>query len=192
MAADLGLDRVFIYKLDPTGQLVPNSVPYLSTHQGAGPRHMAFKPNDQVFYAFYVINELDSTVGVYQYTPEPGILTELEVVSTLPERQGVSSTGADLHISPNGKFLYASNRGHDSLAVFAINPVNATLSLQGHVPTGGKTPRNFGIDPSGTFLLAANQDSDSIVSFRIDPETGLPAPTGHVTELSKPVCIVFY
>jgi 6-phosphogluconolactonase len=194
LAADLGLDKVFIYKMDASGQLIPNSVPYISSRQGAGPRHMAFTPIDQLFYAFYVINELDSSVAVYQYTPGPGMITELEVVSTLPKelRFNIDSTAADLHISPNGKFLYGSNRGHDSLAVFAIHPANGTLSLQGHVSTGGKTPRNFGIDPSGTFLLAANQDSDTLVSFRIDPATGIPAPTGHITELPKPVCVQFF
>lgn len=186
---DLGLDKIMIYQLDlDQGVLRPNDEPWVAVHPGAGPRHFAFHPNGQ--YA-YVINEIDSTVTAFAYDPERGRLSELGVVSTLPAGFQDTSWCADLHVAPSGKFLYGSNRGHDSIVIYAIDQDTGMLTLVGFEPTQGKTPRNFGIDPSGTFLLAANQDTDTIVAFRIDADSGTLSPTGHVTSVPAPVCVLW-
>ena len=188
-AADLGTDKVMIYRLDAArGKLIPNKPPWACTKPGAGPRHFAFHPSGK--YA-YVINELDSTMMAFTYDGSRGSLTEIQIAPTLPEGWEGTNYCADVHVHPGGRFLYGSNRGHDSIVIYAIDPSTGRLALRGHGPTLGKAPRNFAIDPTGTFLLAANQDSDNIVVFRIDPATGLLSPTGHELKLPKPVCIKF-
>jgi len=186
-AVDLGLDRVMIYRLDPdTGSLAPNDPPFVELAPGAGPRHMEFHPNGRFAY---VINELGNTITAFAFDPEEGALDEIQTVPTLPDDFEGENTTADIHITPSGAFLYGSNRGHNSLAVFRVDGTTGKLEPVGHEPTQGKTPRNFGIDPTGTFLLAANQDSDTIVGFRIDPDTGRLTPTGHAVSVPKPVCV---
>jgi 6-phosphogluconolactonase len=189
VAADLGLDKLLVYRFDPeAGTLTPNDPPSSSVAPGAGPRHFDFHPNGRLAFA---INELASTVTAFHYDPESGTLVETQTHSTLPgDFEGNNST-ADIHVHPNGRFLYGSNRGHDSLAIFRIDEQAGTISPIGHAPTGGKTPRNFGIDPSGRFLLAANQGSNSVIVFRIDPDTGMLEPTGHRAEVPMPVCVKF-
>ncbi|MBI3465189.1 MAG: lactonase family protein, partial [Planctomycetes bacterium] len=167
VAADLGLDKVLVYRLDAAkGTLEPNAPPSASVAPGAGPRHFAFHTNGR--YA-YVINEMHCTVTAFSYDAERGVLKEIQTLTTLPHevREGYST--AEVQVHPSGKFLYGSNRGHDSIAIFSIDPSSGKLTAVGHQPTGGKTPRNFAIDPTGQFLLAENQGSDTIVVFRIDP-----------------------
>lgn len=187
-AADLGLDKVLIYRFDPAkGTLTPNDPPSVSVAPGAGPRHFAFHPSDR--YA-YVINEMHSTVTAFAYDASRGVLKELQTISTLPEKVEGNST-AEVQVHPSGKFLYGSNRGHNSIVVFAINRKTGRLTLVEHEPTQGKTPRNFGIDPTGSYLLAANQESDNVAVFRIDPKSGKLTATGQVVEVPKPVCVKF-
>jgi 6-phosphogluconolactonase len=187
---DLGLDRVMVYQPDPEkGKLVPQPGRSLKVAPGAGPRHLDFHPNGR--YA-YLINELNGTLTALAYNPAAGTLTELHTLSTLPEGYTGTPSCADVHVAPSGRFVYGSNRGHDSLAIFAIDPHSGRLSLLGHVPTQGRTPRNFALDPSGRFLLVANQDSSTIVTFRVDTETGALTPTGQVTEVPAPVCLKFH
>jgi 6-phosphogluconolactonase len=188
-AADLGLDKVLVYRFDPAkGTLVANDPPSVSVKPGAGPRHFAFHPGGH--YAF-VINEMGSTVTAFSYDPAHGVLKELQTISTLPENFKGENSTAEVQVHASGKFLYGSNRGHDSIAVFAIDPGKGTLSLVEHQSTQGKTPRNFGIDPSGQYLLAANQDSGTVVVFRISPQSGHLTPTGQVVEVPSPVCVKF-
>ncbi|NOZ21317.1 MAG: lactonase family protein [Planctomycetes bacterium] len=186
-AADLGLDKIIIYRLDlDEGKLLPNDPPWARIHPGAGPRHFTFHPNRR--YA-YVINELDNTMVAFKYDKARGALEELQSITTLPGDFKGTSYCADVHVSPSGKFLYGSNRGHNSIAIFAIDEATGTLTPVGHEPTQGDHPRNFMIDPTGAFLLVANQNADNIVAFRIDPATGLLQPTGHITNVSMPVCL---
>jgi 6-phosphogluconolactonase len=188
-APDLGIDKVMIYRLDLSrGKLVPSDQRSVQIKAGAGPRHFDFHPGGG--YA-YVINELDSTVTAFAYDGSSGSLRELQTVSTLPDDFAGTSHTADVHVAPSGRFLYGSNRGHDSIAVFAIDEATGELSYVDREPTGGETPRNFAIDPTGTFLLAANQDTDTIVTFRIDQQTGKLESTGHVAEVPAPVCLKF-
>jgi len=187
VAPDLGLDRIMIYRLDLVlGKLKPNEEPWVQIKAGAGPRHFVFHPSRR--YA-YVINELDNTVIAFTYDEAHGILREMQTVTTLPEDFAGTSYCADVHIAPSGKFLYGSNRGHDSIVIFAIHEGTGELTYVGHEPTQGKNPRNFAIDPTGTFLLAANQDTDTIVTFRLDRQTGRLMSTGHVAEVPTPVCV---
>ncbi len=187
LVADLGLDKVMIYKLDlGQGKLRPNDTPWAEVTPGAGPRHSVFHPNGK--YA-YLINELDSTITVFAYDSTNGTLETLQTVPTLPEDFEGQSTCADIHLTPDGRYLYGSNRGHDSIVIFAVDETTGRLSYIGHEPTQGKTPRNFMIDPTGAFLLAANQDSDNIVVFRIDAQTGELTPTGETVSVPKPVCL---
>lgn len=187
IAVDLGMDKLLIYEMDlEHGRLHKHGE--VNVQPGAGPRHLTFHPNGR--YA-YLVNELNSTVIVYRYLAEEGTFEELQMVPMLPSSFKDENLCADIHVSPNGKYLYASNRGHDSIALFLIDENNGTLTYQGHASTGGKEPRNFAIDPSGTYLLAANQKSDTIVTFNIDPHTGKLSTTGHVTNVSMPVCLKF-
>lgn len=188
MVADLGLDQVFIYRFDAnSGTLTPDDPPSVKVAAGSGPRHFAFHPDGK--YA-YVISELASTVTAFDFDAKKGSLTAIQTITTLPaDFHGESST-AEVQVHPSGKFLYGSNRGHDSIAVFAIAK-DGKLTLVEHMPTQGKTPRNFGIDPGGAFLLAANQDSDTVVAFRIDQTTGRLTPTGQKLEAGSPVCVKF-
>lgn len=188
LAPDLGCDKVFVYRLEAAaGRLVPHDPPAVTLAPGAGPRHLAFHPNGQFAY---VINELNSTVTALAYDGAAGRLQVLSSVSTLPPDFSGSNTTADIHVHPSGKFLYGSNRGHDSIALFAIAG-DGTLRPLGHQSTRGKTPRNFALDPSGQYLLAANQDSDTVALFRIDAQTGLLSPLGEPVAVPRPVCIRF-
>ncbi len=188
VAADLGLDKILVYRFDAErGLLTPNTPPAASVAPGSGPRHFAFHPTGRFAY---VINEMTLTVTAFQYDAERGELKEVQTISTLPPgtvNQGYST--AEVQVHPSGKFLYGSNRGHDTLAIFAIDEATGRLTPVGHQPTGGKTPRNFGIDPTGRFLLAANQDSDTVVAFRVDLQSGRLTPTGAKIEVPKPVCV---
>jgi 6-phosphogluconolactonase len=189
VSADLGLDEVLIYRFDAgKGTLTPNNPAFALVSSGAGPRHFAFHPNGKFGY---VIDEMQSTVTVFSYDPASGALDVGPSVSTLPQGFKGESTAAEVAVHPSGKFLYGSNRGHDSIALFAINTRKGLLTPEGHTPTLGKTPRNFAIDPTGSYLFAANQDSDSVVQFRIDPNNGRLTPTGQVLEVPSPVCVTF-
>ena len=188
-APDLGLDKIISYRLDlAAGKLVPNNPPFAAVKAGAGPRHFDFHPNRRFAY---VINELDSTITGFTYDEANGRLSEIQTVSTLPEDFSGTSHTADVHVHSSGKFLYGSNRGHDSIAIFEIDESTGKLSAIGHESTQGEAPRNFGIDPTGTFLLSANQATDTIVTFQIDQETGSLSPTGQITEMPAPVCLQF-
>jgi len=189
--ADLGLDKVLIYRFDAKlGSLTPNEPPFATVAPGAGPRHFAFHPKGRFAY---VINEIDLTVTAFSQDAKSGALTVLQSVSTLPA--GVtkvpSYSTAEVQVHPSGRFLYGSNRGHDSITVFAIDGKSGKLTYVQNEPTQGNTPRGFGIDPTGTFLLAGNQRSDSVVVFRIDQQTGRLTPTGHKIEVGSPVCVKF-
>jgi 6-phosphogluconolactonase len=189
-AADLGLDKVLVYRFDADkGSLVANDPPFAQVAAGAGPRHFAIHPKGFA----YVINEMNMTVTAFRRDSERGSLTELQTVSTLPPGQSVAAgfSTADVQVHPSGRFLYGSNRGHDSIVVFAIDQNSGRLTYVENRPTQGSTPRGFGIDPSGSYLLAANQRSDSVVVFRIDKETGRLTPTGHTIEVGAPVCVKF-
>lgn len=184
LVADLGLDKVFVYAVDAAGPSMKVEKTTAAT-PGAGPRHIAVHPGGRFVY---VINELNSTIAVYD---AHGSMPQLQTVSTLPQGFSGSSTCAEIQIHPGGRFVYGSNRGHDSIAAFSVDGQSGTLTLIGHYPTQGKTPRNFNIDPTGKFLLAANQDSDSVVVFRIDPKNGSLEPTGSVVQVGSPVCVLF-
>lgn len=188
-AADLGLDKILVYRFDAAkGMLAANDPPSASVEPGAGPRHFAFHPSGRFAY---VINELDCTVTAFAYDASRGVLTGLQSVPTQPEGFTGNNTTAEVQVHPSGKFLYGSNRGHDSIVVFAIDAAKGTLSYVEHQSTRGDEPRNFGIDPTGRYLLAANQNSDNIVVLRIDPETGQLNPTGNVLDVPTPVCVKF-
>ena len=187
---DLGQDKVVIYRLDlESGVLVANEPSFVDTEAGFGPRHFDFDPSGT---RAYVINELGNTVTGYDYDSGSGALSPFQTVGTLPAAGfGRHNTTADIHVHPSGRFVYGSNRGHDSIAIFSVDEETGRLTAVGHRSTEGWTPRNFAIDPSGEFLLAANQDSDTIVSFRIDEEWGVLTPTGDVLEIPMPVCLRF-
>ncbi len=191
LAADLGLDEVLVYRFDPVrGSLAPNHPPFVKTTPGAGPRHFAFHPNGKFVY---VINELQCTLSTFSYNGAQGVLKELQTVSTLPDGYKITKddSAAEIVVHPSGKFVYGSNRGHDSIAVFAIDSTTGTVKALERISTQGKTPRGLGIDPTGSYLIACNQDSDSLVVFRIDPQTGKLTPTGRKTAAYTPVDIEF-
>lgn len=190
VAADLGLDELLVYKFDAAaGTITPNQPPYAKVAPRSGPRHFAFHPNGKKAYA---INEISCTMTAFDYDAKTGVLKEIQTTSTLPS--GVTVTDkmstAEVQVHPSGKFVYGSNRGHDTIAVFSVAS-NGTLKLLENVSTQGKIPRNFSIDPSGSFLLAGNQDSNTIVVFRIDKKTGRLTPTGQTVQTPSPICIKF-
>lgn len=189
LAVDLGLDEILVYKFDATkGTLAPNNPPFLKLAPGSGPRHMVFHPNGK--FAF-VTSELNSTVTALSYDAQKGALTTLQTLTTLPRDAMGHNDTAEIEVSPSGKFLHVSNRGHDSIAVFAIDQVKGTLTPAGDFFTKGRTPRHFAIDPTGNFLLAENHESNTIVVFKMDQETGALTPTGQVVENPAPVDITF-
>ncbi len=189
IVADLGLDKVLVYRFDPAKSgLTANDPPFTGVAPGAGPRHLAFHPGGK--YA-YVINELDSTVTAFSYDAAAGVLKEIQTITTLPAGFKGENSTAEVQVHPSGKFLYGSNRGHDSIAVFAIDPADGRLTAVEQVSTQGKVPRNFGIDPAGRYLIAANEQSNNIVVFRIDQKSGRLTPTGQNIELGAPVCVKF-
>ncbi len=186
---DLGIDKVMIYHFDSDkGTLLPNNPPYAKLKPGAGPRHMVFRPDGKFAY---VINELDSTITVFSYDPNTGSLTEVQSVSTLPGYYDGPNTAAEIAIVPSGKFLFASNRGNETVVLFQIDPDKGTLDWVEEQNTGGKKPRQFGIQPSGKHLVIANQDSDTLLVCRIDPVNGRLKPSGVFAEAPSPACAIF-
>jgi 6-phosphogluconolactonase len=186
-ACDLGTDKIMIFGFDKRrGKLTANPKPWVQVKPGAGPRHLTFRPDGK--YA-YVVNELHATITTFARDRVNGDLNEVQTIATLPADFTGANTSADIHVSPDGRFVYCSNRGHDTIAAFEVNPANGKLTLIAHESTGGKTPRNFAIDPTGAFLLAANQNSNNIVTFRRDRKTGRLTATGHVVDAPSPVCL---
>jgi len=186
---DKGFDRVFAFRLDATsGKLVPGDPPSVAARSGAAPRHVDFHPTRPFVY---VINELDSTITVYAFDAEKGGLKPLQIVPSLPSTYTGNNSGAEIWVAPSGRFVYGSNRGHDSIAIFAIDGQTGMLTAVGWEPTQGHTPRFFGLDPTGTELYAANQNSDTVVVFRVDPATGKLKATGQVISAGSPSTIVF-
>lgn len=187
LATDLGTDQIITYKLDKEGnKLTEAGIPPLATVPGSGPRHLDFHPDGDYVY---VINEINSTIATYSYDTSTGNLNLLQVVSALPSSFSGSNTCADIHVSPSGDFLYGSNRGHDSLVIFSIDPEDRTLTYVGHESSQGKVAQNFAIDPTGQILLVANSESGTVVTFHIDTQTGRLNPTGHVTAVPAPACV---
>ena len=189
IAADLGLDKLLVYRFDAgKGTLSPDDPPFATVPAGSGPRHFAFHPSGQFAYT---IGEMGSNVTAFSYDARGGVLHPLQTISTLPKDYKGRNDCAEVQVHPSGKFLYGSNRGHESIAVFTIDQEKGTLTPLEYVPTQGQEPRNFGIDPTGTFLIAANQNSNSLVVFRIDANTGHLTPTGQKLEVQAPVCVKF-
>jgi 6-phosphogluconolactonase len=189
LVCDLGLDQVLAYRVDPAkATLTAADPPFTATKAGCGPRHLAFHPKGKLAY---VVNELDSTLTAFAYDGDRGALKELQTVPLLPADFKGASTAAEVQVHPSGRFVYASNRGHDSIAVFAIDEKSGKLTFVQHEPSGGKTPRFFTGDPTGQYLLAANQDSDNVVIFRIDGATGRLEATGRSIQVGSPVCLKF-
>src|SRR5271165_1766621 len=187
LTADLGLDKLMVYRFDAkTGSLTPNDPPSVKVSPGSGPRHFAIAPSGK---AIYLVNELSSTIDVYSY--DSGGLHELQTISTLRQGFKGENTTAEIAVDSAGKFLYVSNRGDDSIAVFAIDPHDGKLSFVERVPTGGKTPRHFALDPTGKWLFAANQDSNTINIFQVNSDTGRLTATSRSLQVNSPVCIVF-
>ena len=189
IAADLGMDELLVYHFDAsTGKLTPNDPPFAKAEAGAGPRHVAFAPNGKFAY---VINELQSTVSVFSYDAAHGVLHPLQTISALPKGFSGENTAAEIAVHPNGRLLFASNRGHDSIAVFSIDKAKGTLRLIDNFSVKGRTPRSFVIDPTGSRLLVANQDTGNIVVFRINRSTGRLTATGQEVKVPAPVCLKF-
>jgi 6-phosphogluconolactonase len=188
--SDLGLDAVLSYRFDATkGNLTPNNPPMAKLASGAGPRHLAFSPNGKYVY---VVSELSATITVFSYDAAHGSLFQTQMVTTLANLvAGSRNDAAEITVSPNGKFLFASNRGPDSISVFAISSSDGSLTHVGDYPTGGQEPRHFAIDPSGRFLLAGNQNSNSITIFRIEPASGILTRVSQTDKVSSPVCLAF-
>ena len=186
LAADLGVDKVFVYRFDPkTGALQPNDPPFASVPPGSGPRHMAFSPDGRTVY---VANEMGSSIIRFGWDSGHGILTPFETISTLQQGFQGASTCAEILVHLSGKFVYATNRGHNSVAVFSVQAKTGRLIVVQHVPTQGKTPRNCEIDPTGKWLLVSNQDSDTVVTFRIDQSTGRLTQAGEPVAVPAPFC----
>jgi 6-phosphogluconolactonase len=189
IAVDLGLDELLVYRFDvKTGSLTPNNPPYAKLDPGAGPRHLAFHPNGKFVY---VINELQSSITAFACDASRGTLHKLKTVSTLPKNFSGSNDAAEIKIHSSGRFLFASNRGHDTVAVFSIDSKTGALTLADYFPTQGKTPRNFEIDPTGKFLFVANQDTNNIAVFQIDSNNGRLTPTKQTLQVPSPVCLKF-
>src|SRR5690606_4066741 len=188
VATDLGLDRLLVYRFDAsTGSLAPNEPPSVALAAGAGPRHFAFHPDNQ---RAFVINELDSTMTSLRWDAAAGSFATIGTVSTLPPDFAGTSTTAELQVHPNGRFVYGSNRGHDSIAVFSIAD-DGSLTLVGIEPTGGRTPRHSTLDPSGRWLIAANQESSNLTVFSVDEATGALTRTGEPVSVPTPVNVLF-
>lgn len=189
LVADLGLDELLVYKFDAAqGSLTPNDPKFAKISPGAGPRHIAFHPDGRFVY---LINEMQSSIDGFSYEAETGTLRLLQTLPTVPRGFTKNNDGAEIAIDSAGKFLYVSNRGHDSIAVFGVDSRNGTLSPVEDIPSGGKTPRDFAIDPTGAWLFAANQDSNNIVLFHVDPRTGRLTPAQRELRVTAPVCVVF-
>lgn len=189
LVADLGLDRVYVYRLTADGKLQPGTPPFAALDAGAGPRHVAIHPSGR---HVYVLNEKQMTVDVFAFDAATGALTHRQKLTSLPDGVAVGQgmSGAEILVHPSGRFLYASNRGHDTIAVFAIDGGGGIKPVE-HAAMGGKTPRGFGIDPSGRWLIAGNQRSDTVSVFRIDPATGKLTNSGQSIAIGAPVSVVF-
>jgi 6-phosphogluconolactonase (cycloisomerase 2 family) len=186
---DKGLDRVFIFRFDAgTGKLSPAETAWLQRRSGSAPRHVAFLPSAK--YA-YIVDELDSTVTSYRYDAGRGYLEPFQIIPSIPDTYVGDNTGAEIAVAPSGKFVYASNRGHDSIGIFAVDQGNGRLSPVGWESSQGEGPRFFALDPAGKLLYAANENSDTIVTFRVNQDTGKLSATGQVVSTASPVCIVF-
>lgn len=186
---DLGMDKVMIYRTDfNQGILVAGESPYFATQPGSGPRHCVFSLDGR--YA-YLINELASSISALSYDNHAGSFTPLQTISTVMVETREENTCADVQIHPSGKFLYGSNRGHNSIVIYAVDPASGLLSYVDTQPCGGEIPRNFAIDPTGTWLLAANQDTDNIAVFRIDSANGILTQVSDV-KVPTPVCVKFF
>jgi 6-phosphogluconolactonase len=186
--ADLGADRIYAYRFNAgAGTLEPTDLGETALEPGSGPRHLAWHPSGRYLY---VINELRSTVVALRYDPARGALAAIQTLTTLPAGFTGPNTAAEVVVDGDGRLLYCSNRGNDTLAIFTIDERTGTLTSAGHVPTGGRTPRHFAIDRSGRWLLVANQNSDSIAVFHLDPATGRPRPSGRL-KVPKPTCVLF-
>lgn len=189
VVADLGQDKLLVYRADTaSGELTPHDPPFFKMYPGAGPRHMTFHPNGNFAY---VINELACTVTVLAYDQKQGTFTEKQTISTLPEGYTEENTTAEVLLHPSARFLYGSNRGQDTIAVFRIDEQGGRLTHIERVSTGGQRPRNFRLGPTGKYLFAANKDSDTVVLFRIDTETGRLTPTGQTLDVPRPTCVRF-
>ena len=190
LVPDLGLDQILVYRFDAAkGTIAPNDPPFGVVAPGSGPRHLTFHPNGKVVY---VLSEMASTVTAFRYDAARGALESFQTVSALPDHFSGQSTTAEIAVNAAGSAVYASNRGHDSIALFHIAPELFRLAPAEHTPTLGKTPRQFTLDPEGKFLLASNQQSGAIVSFHVHPRTGELTPTRHMpVEQASPVCLVF-
>ena len=187
---DLGSDKVWSYHIDhETLTLTKTDQEFAALPPGSGPRHMDFGTSAEFAY---VMNELNSTITVFDFNFEDGSLSPVQTISTLPESFNEWNSTADIHVHPSGKFLYGSNRGHNSIVSYAINQEDGTLTLLDHISTEGEFPRNFAVHPSGDFLYVANQNSDNITVFSIDAETGVLTYTGESIDVNTPVCIAFY
>jgi 6-phosphogluconolactonase len=188
LVPDKGLDRVFVFRFDgATGKLTPTEQGSVQSRPGAGPRHVAFHPKLPIVW---VLNEINSTLATYRFDPESGNLKPLQVITTLPTDFTGYSTAAEIAVSPDGRYVYGSNRGHDSIAMFSTN-AEGLLSPVGWQPTQGKEPRFAGLDPSGHFFNAANEQGDTVVTFKVDPASGKLTPTGQVIKNASPVTIVY-
>ncbi|MDN7495618.1 lactonase family protein [Burkholderia gladioli] len=187
LVPDKGLDRIFVFRYE-AGRLTPAEPPFVATRETAGPRHLACHPSRPWVYC---VNELDSTVTAYDYRADSGELRPRQIVSALPDSYTGNSRAAGIQIDAGGRFLYASNRGSDSIALLRIDPDNGRLAFVEAVSTGGRTPRFFTLSPDGRLLYALNEDSDSIVSFSVDAGSGRLSPTGQLTSTGSPVCMVF-
>jgi 6-phosphogluconolactonase len=189
IVADLGMDKILIYRFDASaGTLTPNDPPFVAIEPGGGPRHFTFHPSGKFAYADL---ELSNKVVAFQYDADKGALKEIQTLSTLPDGFTGESTTSEILTTPDGRFLYVGNRGHDSLAIFSIDPASGKLTAIGHESTRGKVPRNFNIDPTGTYLLAANLQTGNVVVFRINRETGQLEFTGSEIKVPEPICIRF-
>jgi 6-phosphogluconolactonase (cycloisomerase 2 family) len=189
LVPDKGLDRVFVFRFDAaSGRLSPAEPDSVATRSGAGPRHLAFHPKLPIVW---VLNELDSTTATYRWDAERGTLTPIQVITTLPSDFTGNSTTAEIAVSPDGRFVYCSNRGHDSVTVYAASGTDGSLKTIGWHLTQGRAPRFIGLDPAGRFLHAANEQGDTVVTFRVDASSGMLAPTGQVIKNASPVTIVF-
>ena len=187
--ADLGLDKVLIYRFDAEkGTLAPHDPAFVTVKPGAGPRHIVFRPDGKFAY---VVNELDSTVTTFAYDAAAGTLKEIQTVTTLPDSFDGANSTAEIDVNPSGKYLYVSNRGHNSVVLFRIDPEQGTIAFVEEQGTGGKKPRHFGIEPSAKHLAIANQDSDTVLVARIDAGNGRLKPSGVFASVPSPVCVKF-
>lgn len=192
ISPDKGVDATHIYKLDlANGKLVPNDPPFVKSRYGAGPRHLSFHPTRPIAY---LINELDSTVTTYQWDAQGdmrGSLIPVHIIPTTPPTFVGDNTGAEIAVAPNGLFVYVSNRGHNSIATFAVDAKDSTLTPLGWESTQGKKPRFFALDPAGEKLYVANEDSDTLVAFKLGAMSGKPVPAGLIIHTGSPSCIAF-